>query len=104
MTRAVCKDKKSRAIVQSIIELATKLDVATCAEGIEDDLQAQTLASMNCSFGQGYLFSEPLSAVQFTHFLAMRCKAHLRFTLPYTRISRFIRRDHALVKRRTKLH
>ena len=72
MTRSVCSDEKSKVIVQSIIELATKLDVAVCAEGIEDEFQAQTLSSMNCNYGQGFLFSEPLSAVQFTHFLAMR--------------------------------
>jgi len=72
VTKNICNDEKSKVIVQSIIDLASKLDVATCAEGIEDEAQAQALESLNCDYAQGYLFSEPLSADDFTRYLEMR--------------------------------
>ena len=59
-------DSRSRIIVQSMIDLASSLDVAVCAEGIEFKEQVHVLSEMNCEFGQGYYFSEPLSAAQLT--------------------------------------
>lgn len=59
-------DARSRAIVQSLINLAASLEVAVCAEGIESEAQVQALTNMNCDLGQGYYFSEPLSAAQLT--------------------------------------
>ncbi|OED37445.1 hypothetical protein AB833_23795 [Chromatiales bacterium (ex Bugula neritina AB1)] len=69
VTREIKTDSKSRSIVQSIIDLANKLDVATVAEGIEDEAQALALAEMNCDLGQGYYYSKPLSASEFTEYL-----------------------------------
>ena len=60
------RDKRSRIIVQSMIDLAASLDVTVCAEGIENKDQARALSAMNCKYGQGYYFSEPLSAAQLT--------------------------------------
>jgi len=57
---------RSRTIVKSLIDLATNLDVSVCAEGIEDEHQAKALTELKCEFGQGYYFSEPLSAAQLT--------------------------------------
>ena len=59
-------DSRSRIIVQSMIDLASSLDVTVCAEGIEFKEQVHVLSEMNCEFGQGYYFSEPLSAAQLT--------------------------------------
>ncbi len=69
VTQDIGTDKKGQIIVQSIIDLATRLNVEVVAEGIEDEEQAQALAAMNCHFGQGYYFSKPLSAAQFTGYL-----------------------------------
>ena len=69
VTREIENDQKSRHIVQSIIELATKLHVNTVAEGVEDEAQAHVLAAMNCDYGQGYLYSTPLSAEQFQQWM-----------------------------------
>ncbi len=69
VTRDIRTDKKGQIIVQSMIDLATRLNVEVVAEGIEDEQQAQALATMNCHFGQGYYFSKPLSAAQFTTYL-----------------------------------
>jgi diguanylate cyclase (GGDEF)-like protein len=49
-----------QAIIKTIIDLATNLDMATVGEGIESLKDAQVLRSMDCEFGQGYYFSKPL--------------------------------------------
>ena len=64
--REIHSESRSRIVVQSMIDLALSLDVAVCAEGIEDKQQFHALTDMNCEFGQGYYFSEPLSAAQLT--------------------------------------
>lgn len=69
VTSEIQNDQKSRHIVHSIIDLATKLQVSTVAEGVEDQAQAQTLAAMNCDYAQGYLYSKPLSAREFKQWM-----------------------------------
>jgi EAL domain-containing protein (putative c-di-GMP-specific phosphodiesterase class I) len=51
----------NRNIVEAIISLAHRLDMIVVAEGIETLEQYTILLDMNCQFGQGYLFSKPLS-------------------------------------------
>lgn len=69
VTREIETDKKSQLIVQSIIDLANKMDVSIVAEGIESEAQSNVLAKMNCDFGQGYYYSAPVGPVAFTAFL-----------------------------------
>lgn len=52
---------RSREIVQSSLQLAQTLGLATIAEGIEDEETARHLAQLGCDFAQGYFFSLPLS-------------------------------------------
>jgi diguanylate cyclase (GGDEF)-like protein len=47
-------------IVKAIIALANSLGVNTIAEGIETEAQFDQLRSLNCQYGQGFLFSQPL--------------------------------------------
>lgn len=47
-------------IVETIIYLSNQLDVSLTAEGIETNKQLEFLTQLNCEFGQGYLFCEPL--------------------------------------------
>jgi len=61
----VSEDTDDRAIVHSIIALAKALDKHTIAEGIETDAQKLALEKAGCKWGQGYLFSRPLSADAF---------------------------------------
>ncbi|WP_198648586.1 bifunctional diguanylate cyclase/phosphodiesterase [Cyanothece sp. BG0011] len=49
-------------IVRTIISLGHNLDLDVIAEGIETEGQMKVLESLNCEFGQGYLFSRPLSS------------------------------------------
>ncbi|WP_352337539.1 EAL domain-containing protein [Psychrobacter sp. 16-MNA-CIBAN-0192] len=50
------------AIVKAILELANALDMQVVAEGIETDEQRQLLLDIGCAYGQGYLFSRPVTA------------------------------------------
>jgi diguanylate cyclase (GGDEF)-like protein/PAS domain S-box-containing protein len=48
--------------IRTIITLAHSLGMDVVAEGIQTPEQLKTLISLHCSYGQGYLFSEPLPA------------------------------------------
>lgn len=63
-------DKNDQAITKSIIALATNLNLNVIAEGIEDAEQAAMLTAMGCHCAQGYYFSRPLPAADFTLLLA----------------------------------
>ncbi len=53
--------EESRVVVGAVVELAHRLGLATIAEGVEDDAQAQVLLSLGCRDAQGYRFARPLS-------------------------------------------
>jgi EAL domain-containing protein (putative c-di-GMP-specific phosphodiesterase class I) len=56
-------------IVQSIIDLASKLGLRTVAEGVEDSGVAQRLAEFGCDMAQGFLWSPALSPESFMELL-----------------------------------
>ncbi len=58
------------ALCEAIIVMAHRLGIKVIAEGIETDEQRNLLLAAGCDFGQGYLFSKPLSATDFDAFLA----------------------------------
>lgn len=49
------------AIVRSVLALAASFEMETVAEGIEEEAQMQALVELGCNYGQGYLFSRPLT-------------------------------------------
>ncbi|MEM9008146.1 MAG: EAL domain-containing protein [Cyanobacteria bacterium P01_F01_bin.86] len=49
-------------VVNTIVGLGQQLGLTTIAEGIETIQQLELLKKLGCQFGQGYLFSHPLSA------------------------------------------
>jgi diguanylate cyclase (GGDEF)-like protein/PAS domain S-box-containing protein len=51
----------SRAIVETILNLANSLGIGVVAEGIETAEQVERLRRMQCPHGQGYWFSRPLT-------------------------------------------
>jgi EAL domain-containing protein (putative c-di-GMP-specific phosphodiesterase class I) len=55
-------NEQSRIIVQSIVEMAKRLELSVVAEGIEDKITQDELTKMNCLIGQGYFFSKPMPA------------------------------------------
>ncbi|MFI5842407.1 putative bifunctional diguanylate cyclase/phosphodiesterase [Catenuloplanes sp. NPDC051500] len=66
--------RKQRALVAAIVQLADTLDLRVIAEGIEEPVHREMLASMGCPYGQGYLFSRPVNAAEIYGWLATRGK------------------------------
>ncbi len=58
----VTKKLRHELVVKSAIRLAHELGTEVIAEGVETDAQARFLMAAKCEFGQGYLFSRPLTA------------------------------------------
>ena len=55
-------DPESRAIVEAILNLASRLRMTVVAEGIENEEQRAQLVDLGCNSGQGFLFSKPVAA------------------------------------------
>lgn len=60
------------AIVKSIITLAHSLKLSVVAEGVETQEQFDYLSAHDCDEIQGYLFSPPVPAHEFTNLLNLR--------------------------------
>ncbi len=58
----ICSDPQQEILVRTILAMAHGLGLETTAEGIETEDVARKLASMNCRFGQGYLWHRPAAA------------------------------------------
>lgn len=54
--------EEGQAIIRSILLLAHNLGLKVVAEGVENKTQLHYLHSLNCAYGQGFLFSPPLTA------------------------------------------
>lgn len=55
-------DRKSDAIVKTILMLGENLGIEVVAEGIETVGQLEMLQQLGCKLGQGFLFSRPVDA------------------------------------------
>jgi EAL domain-containing protein (putative c-di-GMP-specific phosphodiesterase class I) len=56
-------------LCEAIVVMAHKLGLKVIAEGVETVEQRDLLAAIGCDFGQGYLFSRPIPADDFTALL-----------------------------------
>lgn len=56
---------ESIALCEAIIVMAHKLNMKVIAEGIETEEQLDLLKQIDCDYGQGYLFSQPIPAEAF---------------------------------------
>ena len=63
--RDLASDSSDKAIVRTIIAMATSLDLGIIAEGVETEAQQQLLLGKGCTHYQGYLFSKPIPIEQF---------------------------------------
>ena len=58
--RPMHQDERHMALVESIIHLAQKLNMKTVAEGVETELDLQSLSMLECDYLQGYYFARPM--------------------------------------------
>lgn len=65
------QDHSHRAIIKTIVDLATNLQMSTVGEGVENIEDAQFLQQMNCLYGQGYYFAKPMKAEHTDSYLLM---------------------------------
>jgi diguanylate cyclase (GGDEF)-like protein/PAS domain S-box-containing protein len=61
----VGEDPSDTEIVRTIIALGRTLNLATVAEGVETQGQADFLTACGCQTAQGFLFARPLPAIEF---------------------------------------
>lgn len=62
-------DSSNALLVDTIITLAKKMNIKVIAEGIENAQQLDFLKQKKCRYGQGYYFSDPLNAGEFSRYL-----------------------------------
>ena len=65
----VGQDAASSSVASHIIDMALTLHVQVVAEGIEREEQACYLHTRGAQFGQGWLFSAPLTAPDFIRYV-----------------------------------
>ncbi|MDO6489436.1 EAL domain-containing protein [Colwellia sp. 6_MG-2023] len=63
------EQNNSRAIIKTIIDLATSLGMATIGEGIESLENAQLLQKMECLYGQGFYYAKPMPADEMEQYI-----------------------------------
>jgi EAL domain-containing protein (putative c-di-GMP-specific phosphodiesterase class I) len=64
----------SRAMLESSLELAQKLNIVAVAEGVENQGQWELLMDLNCQLAQGYFIARPMPAGEFLDWARLRRK------------------------------
>ncbi len=67
--RDLGNDPDDTALIHAILSMARSLRMEVIAEGVETEAQRDYLQSHECAVMQGYLFSQPIPAADFEHFL-----------------------------------
>jgi len=65
----VCEDPTARAMLESSITLANKLDMYTVAEGVETEAELAMVEELGCDQIQGYYIAKPMFANEFEQFI-----------------------------------
>ena len=67
--RDMDRDETVLALTNAVIRIGESLDLIVVAEGVEDKRQYDLLKQQGCDVAQGYLFSRPMLAEVFEHWL-----------------------------------
>ena len=70
--RAIDSEGNNSEIVETIVMMAKSLDLKVIAEGIETQAQLARLQTLQCLYGQGYLFTRPLNPHSLSNWLLTR--------------------------------
>lgn len=73
------KDTVTSHVILHVIEMAKDLGLEMVAEGTETVRQVQWLRQQGVQYGQGFFFSEPLTAAEFRQFIRTKRPNVLRF-------------------------
>lgn len=65
----VMKEPEDASLVRAIINMAHSLGLTIIAEGVEEEPQTYFLKQEGCDFAQGYFYSRPLPAGEFSEWL-----------------------------------
>jgi len=65
MIEGIATDKRDLAVLRAIVAMASALDIAVIAEGVEDEAQRACIAEEGCAYYQGFLRAAPMSAEKF---------------------------------------
>jgi diguanylate cyclase (GGDEF)-like protein/PAS domain S-box-containing protein len=69
--KGICTSNADRELVNAAIAMAHGLGLKVVAEGIETQEQCNLLTTQGCDFGQGYLFSRPLTTQMVSQLLVV---------------------------------
>ena len=70
LIRDIATDDQQVAFVLAILRLIDSVGLRTIVEGVETEDQRDQLRRLGCVYGQGFFFSEPVSAREMTELLA----------------------------------
>ena len=70
-------DGRRWIILEHIVRLAQQLRIVTVVEGIESREHAEMMKSFGCEYGQGYFYSRPISAEEFSRKYMCRAESSL---------------------------
>ncbi len=57
--------EKGRAVISTVVDLASNLNMEVISEGVETLEQVEFLTEINCAMVQGYFFAKPMTIAQF---------------------------------------
>jgi diguanylate cyclase (GGDEF)-like protein len=81
------RDRRDRALVKSMIEMARTLGMQVVAEGVESSRQLQLLAREGCSAYQGYYCSPALDEASLVEFALEWAQRHSPRNVAYSTVS-----------------
>ncbi|WP_042425224.1 putative bifunctional diguanylate cyclase/phosphodiesterase [Comamonas granuli] len=69
--QSLLESEQDATLIRAILDISRSFGLETIAEGIEEAPQLQRLLEFGCDEGQGYLFSAPVPADEFTTLLGI---------------------------------
>lgn len=97
------RGREESSITRAIVSLSQTLRLDAVAEGMEEPVQLEVLRGLGCRFGQGFLFAQPLTAIELDSLIASSKglppawadQAYLRSRAPRRRPARIVPIDGA---------
>jgi len=66
----ITTDENDRELINAVVAMAHALNLKVVAEGVETKAQRDYLVSIKCDIAQGYYYSKPVSATEFSQLLS----------------------------------